>query len=240
MVRHPTGGVVGKVSSAADGVDIIDTRFPLQSDSSVHTPPDVVKLLQGLEKHPQRFLSLIQALPDIARRVLGPWEMSPAFEGSLIREITVPRGIIAIVAEGYKISELPGGIRGPSRPGTWMYRVWDMRDHMWLLGNAEGPQEAMNKANTLFQDRGLVLVPGRPTTSRWRRGGKSRHVRKLWIPGKRYDGREIAAVWKTEDGWRYRVFVTRSGEGRSWTARSFQEAKRVVDGKLIQEGWFLR
>lgn len=248
FARHPTGGVVGKFPTAADAMHTVNARFPLERPPEAAPSARVLRLLNELG--PADLLSLVNILPDVAKTILGPWTQTKAFGGAMIREVPQPRAMFAIVAETNKIIDLPGGVAVSRAQGPWMYRVWSERQRMWVHGQAASHLGAMWAADHLFDGEDIKLVPGLPTTTRWRKGGEGRYVRRLWQPGIAQDGRELCAVWRVhnDDGthtgrWKMAVFGHAKRDGRDSTmvtVPKFREAKDRAERLLTQEGWVLR
>lgn len=245
IAMHPTGGLLGRFPTTETAVRAVDARHPLVVDHDYAPTPKLQKLLGLLKDDPEMLRGLAMTLPALTRTVIGPWEMSPAFGGSLIRQTSMPAEVHAVVAPAESLGDYnkphEGGTSFPTH-GSVRWKVWDGR--FWIKGSTEDTLEAMDAADATLERLPMFLVEGRPTADRWQVSHGSR-VRKVWLDPSRTHhprGHRLCEVRKLDKQWVFLVHpeARRTNEGTRGMVKTRREAKELVDSVLRNEGWTLR
>ena len=251
---------LGRFPSTELAVRVIDSRYPLVEDTEYRTPEDVQRVLNQLAKNPSLLFGVVTQLPSITRNVIGPWERSAGFGGSLIRQTPFPVEVRAVVAPAPHLydHEEPheGATRFPMR-GAVRWMVWDGR--CWRKGAADDTHEAMDLADAILGNLNVRAVPGRPTADHWKAvrptsygvlaelvGFGGDRVRYVWDdPSRRLlRGHKLCSVTKRgRRAWQLTLVPEAMRDGQRRDPRICEtrcEAKNTADSLLRAEGWTLR
>lgn len=261
LAMHPSGGFLGRFPNTELAVRAIDSRHPLVAELEYQTPPQVQRILDQIIGKPELLWGLSQVMAEHTRSVLGPWELSHAFGGSMIRQTANPIELHAVVAHFKDLYDHDEPHEGASRfpkHGTIRWKVWDGR--VWIKGATNDIHEAMDAADEVINRLKFHLVPGRPVADSWQAistspGRTSDRMRRVWAePAHRLPrGQVLATVKKVGSRTVMGVFrkatwalvilpaATRVYEARSpLVFNTRREAQEVADEILHNEGWRLR